>query len=684
MSDSKRILLKVRPSAAMAAAGSPNLQPLSEQAPAAGSPGLAAAPAWYVADLPEAGPTPWDSAHLQLADRLGLAASDLLFAEPDLAHSYPGLNERHAGDQPFAVNSGCPDEPQQSGGGRATGPGLAWHLKDDYSQLGSARDLVQFTDPRTRIAHIDTGYDKSHSARPERILQHLERNFVDGNNQPGSAADPYRGRLFDNSGHGTGTLGILAGGKMPQHDNVYLGGAPEAEIVPLRVADSVVLFYTSALAQAIRYAVQQQCDVISLSMGGLPSRAWNEAVNEAYEAGVCIAAASGDCFGGLPTHHVVYPARYRRTITVCGVMADGRPYYDLDSRIIEGNWGPDSCMTAALSSYAPNIPWAKFGCGDGINHGGQGTSAATPQVAAAAALWYERHKSALPRDWRRVEAVRNALFTSARPADPKYFGRGILQAKAALALSPVLNLPKTPADRDSFSFFRVLTGLGITETPREAMFNLELTQRWLMNPELQRIVADPEVEIPREALRRFMEAVVDDSGASLALRKQMATRYTLVFGSSVQGAPAEVAPSPRPVSEATISVPDPPFRRLRAYAVDPSFSASLGTADFNEVVLKVKWETLKPGPVGEYLEVLDTDAAGQTYEPVDLNTPCLLAQDGFAPAEGHPGFHQQMTYAVAMTTIAHFERALGRPVLWRPRPDPQDESDDRHFTRRLR
>ncbi|HKX27768.1 MAG TPA: hypothetical protein VJ302_08760, partial [Blastocatellia bacterium] len=47
-------------------------------------------------------------------------------------------------------------------------------------------------------------------------------------------------------------------------------------------------------------------------------------------------------------------------------------------------------------------------------------------------------------------------------------------------------------------------------------------------------------------------------------------------------------------------------------------------------------------------------------------------------------FHQQMTYAVAMTTIAHFERALGRPVLWRPRPDPQDESDDRHFTRRLR
>ena len=85
---------------------------------------------------------------------------------------------------------------------------------------------------------------------------------------------------------------------------------------------------------------------------------------------------------------------------------------------------------------------------------------------------------------------------------------------------------------------------------------------------------------------------------------------------------------------------------------------------------KVRWETLEPGPVGEYLAVDDMDATGKTYAPVDLNDPRLLAQDGWAPSEGNPQFHQQMVYAVAMKTIEHFERALGRPVLWRPAPNP--------------
>ena len=42
----------------------------------------------------------------------------------------------------------------------------------------------------------------------------------------------------------------------------------------------------------------------------------------------------------------------------------------------------------------------------------------------------------------------------------------------------------------------------------------------------------------------------------------------------------------------------------------------------------------------------------------------LLAQDGLAPSEANPQFHQQMVYAVAMTTIGHFEQALGRVALW--------------------
>jgi hypothetical protein len=101
------------------------------------------------------------------------------------------------------------------------------------------------------------------------------------------------------------------------------------------------------------------------------------------------------------------------------------------------------------------------------------------------------------------------------------------------------------------------------------------------------------------------------------------------------------------------------------------------------VALKVRWEKLEPGPKGEYLEVIDEDASGEKYPPVDLNDPRLLANDGCPAAEGNPGFHQQMIYAVAMKTIEHFEKALGRPVLWRPRTNPADRFDDSQFVRRL-
>ena len=349
MANTNRILVKLRPSVALAAAQPRvNLRPLFQPFAPPGGLGLAAAPAWHLADLPDGWPTPWDAAHARVAGQLGVAESDVFYAEPDLPQHYETANETSRPDQPFAVGQDCNDEPQKADGGRVPGPGFAWHLKDEFSQLGAARDAVAFADPRTRIAHIDTGYDKSHAARPERILEDLERNFVDGDGEPNSAQDPNRRQLFDNSGHGTGTIGILAGRQVAQNGNAYLGGAPQADILPIRIANSVILFYTSVLAQALQYAIQQQCDVVSLSMGGLPSAAWNEMVNAAYEAGICIVAASGDCIGGAPTHHVVYPARYHRTIAACGVMANGKPYYDIDLPNIEGNWGPDSSMTAAL------------------------------------------------------------------------------------------------------------------------------------------------------------------------------------------------------------------------------------------------------------------------------------------------------------------------------------------------
>ncbi|MFA6122817.1 MAG: hypothetical protein WCS75_09010 [Sphingomonas sp.] len=125
------------------------------------------------------------------------------------------------------------------------------------------------------------------------------------------------------------------------------------------------------------------------------------------------------------------------------------------------------------------------------------------------------------------------------------------------------------------------------------------------------------------------------------------------------------------------SVPQPASRRLRVYAFDPNASLDLGTARFAHATIALAWndpteEGVSPGPVNEYLEVIDIDPCShQFYAPVDLDAPAVLAQDGLPPSEGDPRFHQQMVFAVAMKTIKLFERALGRKVLWAPSWDDE-------------
>ena len=84
--------------------------------------------------------------------------------------------------------------------------------------------------------------------------------------------------------------------------------------------------------------------------------------------------------------------------------------------------------------------------------------------------------------------------------------------------------------------------------------------------------------------------------------------------------------------------------------------------------IELPWEDdVLPGPVNEYLEVIDIDpVSGQFYEPVDLNNRIFWRRTG-CRHQGDPRFHQQMVFAVAMRTIRAFERALGRKVFWSPR-----------------
>lgn len=707
--------------------------PAPQVAPQAAAPAFAASPAsrsgtWFLAEPLDqrdtlamqaelGGHSAWDLAHALGRD---LARQNLTpqIIEPDLEQTWV-IDDPRAPPTPFAAAPPSCDRPEpQDGGPLPHVERFAWHLESDFSGLKAARDAVAGSTREVTIAHLDTGYYKNHRLLPEHLDRTRQRNFVEGED-PHDAHDPGREGLLRNPGHGMGTLGILAGGRLtgmvpvpiggnpqtPIDTGDFLGGAPGATIIPMRVANSVVHFSTSSVAAAIDAARTLKADVISMSMGGLPSAAWADAVNAAYDAGIVIVCAAGNNYGGFPTPSIVYPARFQRVIAACGVMANDQPYFNLPPFVMQGCVGPRSKMATALAAYTPNVPWARWGCTATVDLDGAGTSSATPQIAAAAALWLMRYETNYQHGWMRVAAVRRALFQSAVKVDSMsgddvddLLGRGILAARAALDVPPAaaaeLEPWRSPPDSADFSLLKLLTGLGVVEDPRVPLFELELAQITLVSRAAREAVPDLDLDSSRlrdRDRRRLLDAILDEGRTSRELRRQLelslARATTTVArppeppatdrAEPVAGAPAAaaVAATPQPVIERRLVRPPPRHRRLQIFAADPGASAQLATAFINRAVIKVPWEVsagsvnlLEPGPVGEYLEVVDVDpASGRVYEPVDLNDRFLLAQDGLAPSVGNPQFHQQMVYAVAMKTIEHFEHALGRLVLWAPK-----------------
>lgn len=108
----------------------------------------------------------------------------------------------------------------------------------------------------------------------------------------------------------------------------------------------------------------------------------------------------------------------------------------------------------------------------------------------------------------------------------------------------------------------------------------------------------------------------------------------------------------------------PARRRLQVFAYDPLKGRDRQYC----VTVDVPYEPLAPGPCGERLHVVDYDGTFRRYlRPVDLEDPMLLLEDGVAPNELEPCFHQQMVYAVASRVLETFDRALGRPLTLRRR-----------------
>jgi subtilisin family serine protease len=353
-----------------------------------------------------------------------------------------------------------------------------------------------------RVGILDTGLDDRHVAAPL-FVDESRKADADGwvhgwpKNKlwtPGQAEERSVGAT---PSHGMGTIGLLAGRKiiLKTHDTsnqtktwgpTWLGGVPLARIVPVRISSDPVSIGTAAVAYGIDYASRiEHCDVISMSNGGTPTQTWVDAVNAAYDRGTAIFAAEGDFLSFLPygwrpdglivPASPVYPAAFRRVIGVTGVTSELKTYSGnslarlfqhlnlLTTWGFRGSYGPDGWLAGLnprvnvdeveakwgtlrpypIAAYTPNVPWLSLPTSttnNKVDLTGAGTSAATPQVAAAAALWLEHHRKEFsPAEWNswcKAEAVYDALMISAKrdhsDKPDLYLGAGLLKAGDAL------------------------------------------------------------------------------------------------------------------------------------------------------------------------------------------------------------------------------------------------------------
>lgn len=427
------------------------------------------------------GRTAWDQAH-QLVDgrdrellRYLSAIGQPLEVEPNVIMHRDAARATAASPAcrpaPEGYVSIC-SEPSRHWPSPAT---FAWHLGDEYSQLKRARDLAMPSfrggGPIVTVLHLDTGYNPAerNSFQPEGLDLGASKSFVGSEI---GAQDRYVTGFNTFAGHGPGTLSILAGGHIRVSDpragefDDYLGGAPLAHVVEYRVANTVAQVWPVDMVRALHSAwAVEKADVVSMAMGSTPSAALRDEVNRAYEHGTAMFFASGD-FLQTPLairspHTTVYPARFSRTVSVVGVTG-ARKSYGLNpgwasllhrgwsSWMTRGSWGPAGVMSHSIAAFTPNVPRNRMTPTKVPNLADldfAGTSAATPQVAAAAALWLQQHRAEFDettwRSWQKAQAVYDVLFAAAEKPRAgsreatywsTYFGRGVLKAADTLAL----------------------------------------------------------------------------------------------------------------------------------------------------------------------------------------------------------------------------------------------------------
>ncbi len=213
-----------------------------------------------------------------------------------------------------------------------------------------------------KIAIIDTGCQVNHPDLKDRIIG--GRNFTA---EDGGDINKYN----DYNGHGTHVAGIIAASA---NGIGIVGVAPEASLLILKILDRNGNGNYTAAINAVKYAISQNVDIISMSLGGPQDvselhTVIKQAVSKEIVV-VCAAANSGD--GNALTPEYAYPAYYNEVIAVGAATNTNRVagFSNSNDQIDLIAPGVNITSTYINSSYASL----------------SGTSMAAPHVTGAIAL----------------------------------------------------------------------------------------------------------------------------------------------------------------------------------------------------------------------------------------------------------------------------------------------------------
>ncbi|MFZ9888508.1 MAG: S8 family serine peptidase [Myxococcota bacterium] len=279
------------------------------------------------------------------------------------------------------------------------------------------------------VAVIDTGVSEGKLAdgkrsKFRRVPDLVKTELVPGYNFVGRSPD-----ASDGNGHGTHVAGTIA--QSTYNEYGVAGLAYRAKIMPIKVLSDRGFGSVGDIANGIRFAADHGAKVINMSLGGGSySATLAKAVKYAHDKGVTVVCAAGN--GGR--EKVEYPAAYPGCVAVSALGPDGNlafySSYGKETDIAAP--GGDTRVDLNRDGIPDGVLQDTIARGDPSSHGFfpfQGTSMATPHVAAAAALVISTGVT----DPDRVEEV---LQKSARDLkDPIRYGAGGLDAAAAVRKS---------------------------------------------------------------------------------------------------------------------------------------------------------------------------------------------------------------------------------------------------------